>query len=103
MNVPINYEYDEQKLGDYYYTSFKQIKKEADVVTTASSNPIHYKNLSSFLLGFGGALNYYKYNNLVMMEGYLQAYKNGRTAKEIFEGSTLGEAVWENLLENAAK
>ena len=103
MNVPINYEYDEQKLGDYYYTSFKQIKKEANVVTTASSNPIHYKNLSSFLLGFGGALNYYKYNNLVMMEGYLQAYKNGRTAKEIFEGSTLGEAVWGNLLENAAK
>ncbi len=103
MNIPINYDYDEQKLGDYYYTSFKQIKKEAEVVTTASSNPIHYKNLSNFLLGFGGVLNYYKYNGQTMMEGYLQAYRTGRTAKDIFEGSGLSEATWQTLLENASK
>jgi len=103
MNVPINYDYDEQKLGDYYYTSFKKIKSESDVVTTASSNPIQYKNLSSFLLGFGGALNYYNYKGNVMMEGYLQAYRNGRTARDIYEGSTLSEASWQTLLENANK
>lgn len=103
MNIPINYDYDEQKLGDYYYTSFKQIKKEAEVVTTASSNPIHYKNLSNFLLGFGGVLNYYDYNGVVKMDGYLQAYRDGRTAKDIYEGSRLSEATWQTLLENASK
>ena len=103
MNIPINYDYDEQKLGDYYYTSFKQIKKEAEVVTTASSNPIQYKNLSNFLLGFGGVLNYYDYNGVVKMDGYLQAYRDGRTAKDIYEGSGLSEATWQTLLENASK
>lgn len=103
MNIPINYDYDEQKLGDYYYTSFKQIKKEAEVITTASSNPIQYKNLSNFLLGFGGVLNYYDYNGVVKMDGYLQAYREGRTAKDIYEGSRLSEATWRTLLENASK
>ena len=103
MNIPINYDYDEQKLGDYYYTSFKQIKKEAEVITTASSNPIQYKNLSNFILGFGGVLNYYNYNGLVKMDGYLQAYREGRTAKDIYEGSRLSEATWRTLLENASK
>ena len=103
MNIPINYDYDEQKLGDYYYTSFKQIKKEAEVITTASSNPIQYKNLSNFILGFGGVLNYYDYNGVVKMDGYLQAYRDGRTAKDIYEGSRLSEATWQTLLENASK
>lgn len=103
MNIPINYDYDEQKLGDYYYTSFKQIKKEAEVITTASSNPIQYKNLSNFILGFGGVLNYYNYNGVVKMDGYLQAYREGRTAKDIYEGSRLSEATWRTLLENASK
>ena len=103
MNIPINYDYDETKLGDYYYTSFKKIRQEAVVVSTASSNPIQYKNLSSFLLGFGGALNYYNYNGQVMMEGYLQAYRDGRTAKDVFSGSTLSEASWKTILENSKK
>ena len=103
MNIPINYDYDEKKLGDYYYTSFKKLRSEADVITTASDNPVQYKNLSSFILGFGGALNYYTYNGQVMMEGYLQAYRNGRTAKDIYTGSTLSEAIWKTLLENAKK
>ena len=103
MNIPINYDYDEQKLGDYYYTSFKQIKKEAEVITTASSNPIQYKNLSNFILGFGGVLNYYDYNGVVKMDGYLQAYREGRTAKDIYQGSRLSEATWRTLLENASK
>ena len=104
MNIPINYEYDETKLGDYYYTEFKKFRNgQSDVVTVASSNPIHYKNLSSFLLGFGGALNYYNYNGQVMMEGYLQAYRNGKTAKDIFNGSTLSEATWQTLRDNANK
>ena len=103
MNIPINYDYDETKLGDYYYTSFKKIRSEAEVVTTASENPVQYKNLSSFLLGFGGALNYYNYNGQVMMEGYLQAFRNGRTAKEIYSGSVLSEATWKTMLENAKK
>ena len=38
-----------------------------------------------------------------MMEGYLQAYRNGRTAKDIFMGSTLSEAAWKTMLENAKK
>ena len=104
MNIPINYDYDEKKLGDYYYTSFKKIRSEqSDIITVASSNPIHYKNLSSFRLDFGGALNYYTYNGQVMMEGYLQAYREGRTARNIFTGSTLSEATWNTLLENAKK
>ena len=103
MNIPINYDYDEKKLGDYYYTSFKKLRSEADVITAASDNPAQYKNLSSFILGFGGALNYYTYNGQVMMEGYLQAYRNGRTAKDIYTGSTLSEAIWKTLLENAKK
>lgn len=103
MNIPINYDYDEKKLGDYYYTSFKKLRSEADVITTASDNPVQYKNLSSFILGFGGTLNYYTYNGQVMMEGYLQAYRNGRTAKDIFMGSTLSEAAWKTMLENAKK
>ena len=104
MNIPINYEYDETKLGDYYYKEFKEFRNgKSDVVTVASSNPIHYKNLSSFLLGFGGALNYYNYNGQVMMEGYLEAYRNGRTAKDIFNGSTLSEATWQTLREKASK
>ena len=104
MNIPINYEYDETKLGDYYYKEFKEFRNgQSDVVTVASSNPIHYKNLSSFLLGFGGALNYYNYNGQVMMEGYLQAYRDGRTAKDIFTGSTLSEATWQTLRDNAKK
>ena len=104
MNIPINYEYDETKLGDYYYKEFKKFRNgQSDVVTVASNNPIHYKNLSSFLLGFGGALNYYNYNGQVMMEGYLQAYRDGRTAKDIFTGSTLSEATWQTLREKASK
>ena len=104
MNIPINYEYDETKLGDYYYKEFKEFRNgKSDVVTVASSNPIHYKNLSSFLLGFGGALNYYNYKGQVMMEGYLQAYRDGRTAKDIFTGSTLSEATWQTLREKASK
>ena len=103
MNIPINYDYDEEKLGDYYYTSFKKLKSEADVISTASENPIQYKNISSFTLGFGGALAYYTYNGQVMMEGYLQAYRNGRTAKDIFVGSTLSQSTWSTLLENSKK
>lgn len=103
MNIPINYDYDEKKLGDYYYTSFKELRSKADIITTASDNPVQYKNLSNFILGFGGTLNYYTYNGQVMMEGYLQAYRNGRTAKDIYTGSTLSEAVWKTLLENATK
>ena len=103
MNIPINYDYDETKLGDYYYTSFKKIRSEADIITTASSNPVQYKNLSNFILGFGGVLNYYNYNGQVMMEGYLQAYRNGRTAKDIYMGSTLSAASWKTILENAKK
>ena len=103
MNIPINYDYDETKLGDYYYTSFKELRSKSDIVTTASSNPIQYKNLSNFILGFGGALNYYNYKGQVMMEGYLQAYRNGRTAKDIYTGSTLSEATWQTILANASK
>lgn len=104
MNIPINYEYDETKLGDYYYKDFKKFRNgQSDVVTVASSNPIHYKNLSNFLLGFGGALNYYNYKGQVMMEGYLQAYRDGRTAQDIFTGSTLSEDTWQTLRENANK
>lgn len=103
MNIPINYDYDEKKLGDYYYTSFKELRSKADIITTASDNPVQYKNLSNFILGFGGALNYYTYNGQVMMEGYLQAYRSGRTAKDIYTGSTLSEAAWKTLLENATK
>ena len=103
MNIPINYDYDEEKLGDYYYKSFKQLRSEVDVISTASDNPIQYKNISSFTLGFGGALAYYDYNGQPMMEGYLQAYRDGRTAKDIFVGSTLSQSTWSTLLENSKK
>ena len=104
MNIPINYDYNETKLGDYYYKSFKKLRyEESEVISTASDNPIQYKNLSNFLLGFGGALNYYNYNGQVMMEGYLQAFRNGRTAKDIFSGSPLSEGKWTTLKANANK
>ena len=104
MNIPINYDYNETKLGDYYYKSFKKLRnEESEVISTASDNPIQYKNLSNFLLGFGGALNYYNYNGQVMMEGYLQAFRNGRTAKDIFNGSPLSEGKWTTLKANANK
>lgn len=104
MNIPINYDYNETKLGDYYYKSFKKLRnEEAEVISTASDNPIQYKNLSNFLLGFGGVLNYYNYNGQVMMEGYLQAFRNGRTAKDIFSGSPLSEGKWTTLKANANK
>lgn len=101
MTIPINYKYDKTKLGDYYYTSLAEIKETSNVVTTASDNPIQYKNLSNFLLGFGGALNYFDLNGVTHMEGYFDAYKIGITAKDIFNGSGLSEGMWKTLLKNA--
>ena len=101
MTIPINYKYDKTKLGDYYYTSLAEIKENSNVITTASDNPIQYKNLSNFLLGFGGALNYFDLNGETHMEGYFDAYKKGITAKDIFNGSGLSEGMWKTLLKNA--
>lgn len=101
MNVPINYNYDETKLGDYYYTSLKEIKKKSDVLTTASDNPIQYKNLSNFLFGFGGALCYFNVKNEKHQEGFIPAFMNGITAETIFSGQCLNSASWKTLLENA--
>ena len=101
MTIPINYKYDKTKLGDYYYTSLAEIKETSNVVTTASDNPIQYKNLSNFLLGFGGALNYFDLNGETHMEGYFDAYKKGITAKDVFNGSGLSEGTWKTLLKNA--
>ncbi len=102
MEVPINYNYDVTKLDDnYYYTSLKEIKKASTVITTASENPVQYKNLPKFLLGFSGALNYFDVKGETHMEGYFAAYKNGITARTIFGGSRLSAAEWGNILTNA--
>ena len=101
MTIPINYKYDKTKLGDYYYTSLAEIIETSNVIATASDNPIQYKNLSNFLLGFGGALNYFDVKGETHMEGYFDAYKKGITAQTIFTGSCLSSATWETLLKNA--
>ena len=101
MNIPISYEYDAEKLGDYYYTSLAEIRKQSKIVTTASDKPIQYKNLSKFLLGFGGALNYFKVQGNDHMEGYFAAYKNGITAQTIFDGSRMTSGDWTIIRKNA--
>ena len=101
MNIPISYKYDTEKLGDYYYTSLAEIRKQSEIVTTASDNPIQYKNLSKFLLGFGGALNSFKVQSEDHLEGYFAAYKNGITAQTIFNGSRMTSGDWTVILKNA--
>ena len=101
MNIPISYEYDTEKLGDYYYTSLAEIRKQSKIVTTASDKPIQYKNLSKFLLGFGGALNSFKVQGNDHIEGYFAAYKNGITAQTIFDGSRMTSGDWTIIRKNA--
>ena len=104
MNIPINYDYNEEKLGDYYYTSFKEIKNQSAVITTASDKPVHYKNLKKFLLGFSGALNYFKIDGSEHPEGYLEAYRKNITAQQIFNGSKpLTESNWKEMMAAANK
>lgn len=104
MNIPINYDYNEEKLGDYYYKSFKEIKNQSAVITTASDKPVHYKNLKKFLLGFSGALNYFEIDGKQHPEGYLEAYRKNITAQQIFNGSKpLTESNWKEMMAAANK
>lgn len=93
LAINMDYDYDENALGEFYKGVLAIEKAAGDKVYTASDNAKYLKNRDTFSLIWGGKLNYFgKYHN-----GSYAALKDGMTATQIFETTRRTLADWQSL------
>lgn len=97
LNVPIEYNYDESKLNDYY-KKLAKIREESEIVYFASESNVVLKNLASFNLGFWGAINKPVIDNVEVSKGYIVAMRDhNANAKTIFDLTKKTSSAWDKL------